>query len=218
MRSIWRRVTVARSRLSWSNGGGSCCTRLVLPLSRRMRSFDYSSAATTAGARRSSGLPNGVTSRPRCDACSAMPDPDGHATCRCLNHLLIQAWTMTSLPAVPPARCRVDRRASSAERPPPTPPSDDLPGLTTFAAPRLAWRTSAYPVRFRWTSAERDRTRDRCSWLRHGRSCVKCNGAWTVAESDQNFVRANATAEERRDHDLARIRIIFGQDFLALPA
>jgi hypothetical protein len=38
-----------------------------------------------------------------------------------------------------------------------------------------------------------------------------------VAESDQAFVRANATPEERRDHDLARLRIIFGQDFLALP-
>lgn len=38
-----------------------------------------------------------------------------------------------------------------------------------------------------------------------------------VAESDQALVRANATAEEQRDHDLARFRIIFGQDFLALP-
>ncbi|MCS6329499.1 MAG: hypothetical protein H8K06_20840, partial [Nitrospira sp.] len=38
-----------------------------------------------------------------------------------------------------------------------------------------------------------------------------------IAESDQGFVRANATPEERRDHDLARFRIIFGQDFLALP-
>ena len=38
-----------------------------------------------------------------------------------------------------------------------------------------------------------------------------------VTESDQAFVRANATLEERRDHDLARFRIIFGQDFLALP-
>lgn len=38
-----------------------------------------------------------------------------------------------------------------------------------------------------------------------------------VAESEQDFVRANATPEERRDHDLARFRIIFGQDFLALP-
>ncbi|MDR4477261.1 MAG: hypothetical protein R3B11_14825 [Nitrospira sp.] len=38
-----------------------------------------------------------------------------------------------------------------------------------------------------------------------------------TAESDQGFVRANATPEERRDHDLARFRIVFGQDFLALP-
>ncbi len=38
-----------------------------------------------------------------------------------------------------------------------------------------------------------------------------------VAKSEQDFVRANATPEERRDHDLARLRIIFGQDFLALP-
>jgi hypothetical protein len=38
-----------------------------------------------------------------------------------------------------------------------------------------------------------------------------------IAESDQGFVRANATPEERRDHDLARFRIVFGQDFLALP-
>ena len=38
-----------------------------------------------------------------------------------------------------------------------------------------------------------------------------------VTESEQHFVRANATPEERRDHDLARFRIIFGQDFLALP-
>ncbi len=38
-----------------------------------------------------------------------------------------------------------------------------------------------------------------------------------VAESDQGFVRATATPEEQRDHDLARFRIIFGQDFLALP-
>ncbi|MDH4110203.1 MAG: hypothetical protein OEW35_18120, partial [Gammaproteobacteria bacterium] len=38
-----------------------------------------------------------------------------------------------------------------------------------------------------------------------------------VAESEQDFVRANAMPEERRDHDLARLRIIFGQDFLALP-
>ncbi|MFZ1803642.1 MAG: hypothetical protein WAU05_06940 [Nitrospira sp.] len=38
-----------------------------------------------------------------------------------------------------------------------------------------------------------------------------------VAESEQDFVPTNATPEERRDHDLARLRIIFGQDFLALP-
>ena len=38
-----------------------------------------------------------------------------------------------------------------------------------------------------------------------------------AAESEQSFVRANATPEERRDHDLARFRIIFGQDFLVLP-
>jgi len=38
-----------------------------------------------------------------------------------------------------------------------------------------------------------------------------------IAESEQDFVRANATPEERRDHDLTRFRIIFGQDFLALP-
>ncbi|MBA5865020.1 MAG: hypothetical protein GDA65_20270 [Nitrospira sp. CR1.1] len=38
-----------------------------------------------------------------------------------------------------------------------------------------------------------------------------------VAESEQGFVRTTATPEERRDHDLARFRIIFGQDFLALP-
>ncbi|QOJ36723.1 MAG: hypothetical protein HRU82_17980 [Nitrospira sp.] len=38
-----------------------------------------------------------------------------------------------------------------------------------------------------------------------------------VAESEQGFERASATPEERRDHDLARLRIIFGQDFLALP-
>jgi hypothetical protein len=38
-----------------------------------------------------------------------------------------------------------------------------------------------------------------------------------VAESDQDFVRATATPEERRDHDLVRLRILFGQDFLALP-
>ncbi|ULA60262.1 MAG: hypothetical protein LZF60_220179 [Nitrospira sp.] len=38
-----------------------------------------------------------------------------------------------------------------------------------------------------------------------------------VAETEQGFVRVNATSEERRDHDLARFRMIFGQDFLALP-
>jgi hypothetical protein len=38
-----------------------------------------------------------------------------------------------------------------------------------------------------------------------------------VTESDQGFVRASATPEERRDHDLGRFRIVFGQDFLALP-
>lgn len=38
-----------------------------------------------------------------------------------------------------------------------------------------------------------------------------------VADSDQTFERPNATPEERCDHDLTRFRIIFGQDFLALP-
>lgn len=38
-----------------------------------------------------------------------------------------------------------------------------------------------------------------------------------VAESEQDFARANATPEERCDHDLARLRLIFGRDFLALP-
>ncbi len=38
-----------------------------------------------------------------------------------------------------------------------------------------------------------------------------------VTESEQGFVRGSATPEERREHDLGRFRIVFGQDFLALP-
>ena len=38
-----------------------------------------------------------------------------------------------------------------------------------------------------------------------------------VAEADRTFDAARATPEERRDHDLANLRIIFGADFLALP-
>lgn len=38
-----------------------------------------------------------------------------------------------------------------------------------------------------------------------------------VAEANGAFDSAGATLEERRDHDLATLRIIFGTDFLALP-
>ncbi len=38
-----------------------------------------------------------------------------------------------------------------------------------------------------------------------------------LAEADRSFDAAQAAPEERRDHDLAQLRIIFGTDFLALP-
>jgi hypothetical protein len=38
-----------------------------------------------------------------------------------------------------------------------------------------------------------------------------------IAEADRTFDAAHATPEERRDHDLANLRIVFGTDFLALP-
>ncbi|HNO33741.1 MAG TPA: hypothetical protein PKK30_05500 [Nitrospira sp.] len=101
----------------------------------------------------------------------------------------------------------------------PTPPSDDLTaglddvrrallGLANFGIP------SAVPLDIGGTGSDA-----RSVLLAQARSVLRevQRRMDRVAESDQNFVRANATAEERRDHDLARIRIIFGQDFLALP-
>ena len=38
-----------------------------------------------------------------------------------------------------------------------------------------------------------------------------------IAEADRTFDAAGATPEERRDHDLSNLRIVFGTDFLALP-
>lgn len=101
----------------------------------------------------------------------------------------------------------------------PTPPSDDLTAnldevrralfaLASFGIP------SAVPMDIGGTGSE-----TRSMLLTQARSVVleAQRRLVRVAESDQGFVRANATPEEQRDHDLARFRIIFGQDFLALP-
>ena len=65
------------------------------------------------------GLPNGVTSRPRCDACSAMPDPWTAATCRCPESPADSGLDHDEFAGRATRVARVDRRASSAERPPP---------------------------------------------------------------------------------------------------
>ncbi len=101
----------------------------------------------------------------------------------------------------------------------PPPPSDDLTsnldevrralfGLADFGIP------SAVPLDLGGTGSEA-----RSLLLMQARSVLleaqrRLN---RLAEAEQEFVRANATPEERRDHDLARLRIIFGQDFLTLP-
>ena len=101
----------------------------------------------------------------------------------------------------------------------PAPPSDELTanlddvrrglfGLARFGIP------SAVPTDIGGTGTEARSvllTQSRSVLLEAQRRLSR------VAASEQDFARANATPEERRDHDLARFRIIFGQDFLALP-
>src|SRR5262245_35202311 len=38
-----------------------------------------------------------------------------------------------------------------------------------------------------------------------------------IADVDRAFDRAQAKPEEQREHDLARLKTVFGSDFLALP-
>ena len=149
--------------------------------------------------RRVIGLPNGVTSRPRCAACSAMPDPWTAATCRCPNHLQIQAWTMTSLPAVP---TRALHALTDAHRVLngllPTPPSDELTaGSTMPAAPRLVLANfgipSAVPLDIGGTGTGR-------AIGAPGQCTVgppRPNGALDRGELIIRLCGVNATAEER---------------------
>jgi hypothetical protein len=129
-----------------------------------------------------------------------------------LNHDEFAGRTTRALQSLADARARLNGLL-------PPPSSDDLTanldevrralfGLANYGIP------SAVPMDIGGTGPEA-----RSLLLTQARSVVleaqrRMN---RVAESEQNFVRANATPEERRDHDLARLRIIFGQDFLALP-
>ncbi|MCS6319647.1 MAG: hypothetical protein H8K05_18125, partial [Nitrospira sp.] len=129
-----------------------------------------------------------------------------------LNHDEFAGRAIRALQALADARGRLNGLL-------PPPPSEDLTadldgvrralfGLANFGIP------SAVPMDIGGTGPEA-----RSVLLTQARSVVleAQRRLDRVAESEQGFVRANATPEERRDHDLARFRIIFGQDFLALP-
>ncbi|MGE0645795.1 MAG: hypothetical protein AB7P24_19220 [Nitrospira sp.] len=129
-----------------------------------------------------------------------------------LNHEEFAGRTIRALQALADARARLNGLL-------PPPSSDDLTanldevrralfGLANYGIP------SAVPMDIGGTGPEA-----RSLLLTQARSVVleAQRRLDRIAESDQGFVRASATPEEGRDHDMARLRIIFGQDFLALP-